>query len=214
MSSYADTVPVGQEWLLGGKIPAGEVTLIAGPGSVGKGILCAALAAAVTRGQLQIDGSPAGPAGDVILVTPEDDPGSAVVHRLTAAGADLGRCHDATELGGGPFLIPGSLLELREQLAGWPETRLIIIDPLLACSTVSLAANVTVRQKIMLPLQRLARDYGVAVVLIHHTTKAGTVASSKGLTDACRSVLTVGLDKARPEVRVLEVAKTNIATAS
>jgi hypothetical protein len=204
-------VPVAQGWLLEGKIPEGEATLITGAPGVGKGMLMAAITSAVTRGDRQIDGSPAGPAGDVVMVTPEDDSAAGTVHRLMAAGAVLERCHDATELGGGPFLLPGSLPELREHLADWPDTRLVYVDPLLAVSTVSLAAPVTVRQKIVLPLQRLARDYGVAVVVVDHPLVTG--AARKALREAFRSVLKVELDKQRPEIRCLSVDKTNIATA-
>ena len=56
-----------------------------------------------------------------------------------------------------------------------------------------------------------ARDTGAAVVVVHHTTKAGEIAGSKAIVDGVRQVLMIDRDTADPRIRQLMVHKTNIA---
>lgn len=118
--SYAD-VEAQQTLLLSQQpyIPYGDVTLVFGQGSIGKGRMIHSLIAAVTRGLpvgLDEEGQDA---GDVIVILPEDKPGEQVHERLEAAGADLSRVWDMTRLDSGTRLkfsakpgVPGNLPEL------------------------------------------------------------------------------------------------------
>lgn len=214
LPSYADVEPMEQEWLWEGRIPLGEVTVLAGDSGIGKGFLMADLAARVSNGDTMPDGSPGPEAGSVVMVTPEDNPETATVHRLTAAGADLGRVHDITETPEGEaFELArdgGSMPYLHQVARELGDVRLVIIDPLTAVSSVSLGAVVTVRRNIMRPAQLFARDTGAAVLIVHHVTKSGEVAGSKGLRDAARSLLRVEVDGQDARNRVLSVLKTNV----
>ena len=50
MTSFAEVEPLDQEWCWAGRIPAGDVTLIAGAGGIGKSFLLADLGARIWRG--------------------------------------------------------------------------------------------------------------------------------------------------------------------
>lgn len=210
-TAYADITPLEPEWLWAGRIPSNEVTIIAGDGGIGKGFLLADLAARVTRGAVMPDGSPSwfeGP-GSVLLVTSEDDPNMAMTYRLRAAGADLSRVYDMTE----DFTVPESLPALYDAIKDIGDVRLVTIDPLSAVSSIALtSSNVRVRRQIMNPLERLAKDRGVAVAVVHHTVKSGRVAGTKGITDAVRMVLRVS--RHDEKIRLIHVEKCNIANDS
>ncbi len=61
----------------------------------------------------------------------------------------------------------------------------------------------------MAPLMRMAKETGVAVVMVHHTVKSGSVAGSKGLTDVVRYVYTVKRDPENDAIRVVHLDKGN-----
>ena len=82
-------------------LPYGDVSLVYGPGSLGKGRMVMSFIADVTRGRpLGLDQSADAP-GDVVVILPEDKPGEQVRERLEAAGADLARVYDLTRLDSG-----------------------------------------------------------------------------------------------------------------
>lgn len=213
-TSYADIEPLEPEWLWPGRIPQNQLTLIAGDGGIGKGFLLADLAARVTRGGPMPDGSfPTWytGAGSVLLVSSEDDPNMATAYRLRAAGADLERVYDMTE----DFIIPESLPSVRDAIADIGDVRLVTIDPLSAVASIALtSSNVRVRRTIMNPLERLAKDMGIALVVVHHTVKSGRVAGTKGITDAARMVLRVTRASQDERIRLIQVEKSNIASDS
>lgn len=210
---YSEIEPLQTEWLWPGRIPFQDVTLIAGDGGIGKGMLLSDLVSRVTRGAAMPDGTSSdmpGP-GSVILVTSEDDPHRSTAWRLRAAGADMARVYDKTQ----DFVIPGSLASLRADIAELGDVRLVVIDPLSAVSSIALtSSNVRVRRTVMNPLESLARDTGVSVVVVHHTVKSGRVAGTKGITDAARMVLRVSKAVQDEKIRLIHVDKTNIASDS
>jgi AAA domain len=215
-TSYATIEPLDPEWLCEGLIPQGELTLIAGEGGVGKGFWMADMTARVTRGDVMPNGTQGPPPGSVITITLEDDPNTAMAWRLKAAGARLDRVHDMTRPGGNDFVLGlkgrDDLGLLREFIAAQQQVRMVYMDPLAAISAISLGSNTTVRHRIVEPLQKVARDTGVAIVLMHHVVKSGVIAGSVGLQQAMRSVIRIDKDPANPLVRVVRLDKTNIAS--
>ena len=216
--NYAEIQPVEPEWLLPGWVQLGGVTYVAGDGGVGKSFLTADWAARVTRG-LPMPGSgdeAPMPAGSVILVSAEDDPNMSMSYRLRSAGADLSRVYDMTD----DFILPsrnspGSLPGLREDVNEIGDVRLIVIDPLAAVAGIPITSgNVNIRRYISKPLERFARDTGIAVVVIHHTVKSGRTAGSKAITDAARQVLRITRSSQDERIRVIEVDKTNVVSDS
>lgn len=214
--TFAQVEPTEPEWVWDGLVPAGQVTLLAAPGGTGKSFLAADLAARVSRGDVfpGADGSPAAGPAPVILCGLEDSPESSTVHRLTAARANLANVVDAsTGPGGAPFDLVADLPWLRQLSDQVGGARLIVIDTLSAASPKSLTSVSAIRS-ILRPLLLLARDTGAAVLMIHHTTKAGDIAGSKQLVNGVRQVLMLERDTADSRVRKLRVFKTNIASES
>lgn len=216
MTSYLDIECLATVWLWQDRIPRGEVTLVAGEGGAGKGLLCIDLAARVSAGLPMPFGTGAAEPAAVVMVTPEDDLSETVAWRLRAAGAALGNVHDLTLTEtGAPFALSadathdGSIAQLRA-LVDETAARLVIIDPLMATVAYgSISTNIGAR-RIMGPLQRLAKETGCSVVMTHHTVKSGAIAGSKGLLDAARVVYRVRKDKENPAVRVMALEKSNV----
>jgi hypothetical protein len=116
---------------------------------------------------------------------------------------------DFSEPDGGAFVLGDKedcVPLLHEAITAAGDVRLVILDPLAGISAVGLTAVHRV-QVIMRSLRRVARDTGVAIVVIHHLTKAGTVAGSKAVVDAVRSVLVA--ERTEDGSRVITVDKGN-----
>jgi hypothetical protein len=212
VTTFADITAVEPEWLWEGRIPMGEVTLVVAKGGTGKTFAMTDIAARVTRGDVMPGGAPAGPPGGVVLISGDDDPAAVLAWRLKAAGADLGKVIDYSEPDGAPFRMGGKVSMvpgLHELAAGRGDVRLVIIDPLARCSAVATTAVKTVNTELMNPLRNMARKTGCAVVLVHHETKAGTVAGGQALYDSARSLLRI--DKDDDGVRSVRVEKANMA---
>jgi hypothetical protein len=198
---------------LAGRIPCGQVTILAAPGGAGKSFFAADLTARISRGDALPDGSAGALPAPVAFVGLEDSPEASTIHRLTAAKADLQMVIDASEgPSGAPFDLTTDLpmlYELNDRAGG---LRLVVVDTLSAASPVSLTAVATVRNKILRPLQAFAAASGAAVLAVHHTTKAGEIAGSKAIVDGVRQVLMIERDTADPRIRQLRVHKTNIVS--
>jgi AAA domain len=207
--SFAEVEPVQPEWVWTGFIPSATVTLLAAPGGVGKSFLACDIAARVSRGDCFADGSPGAIPSPVAYISLEDSPEASTVHRLTAARADLSRVIDCAHPS---FDITTDLPWLRKVNDRAGGFRLVVVDTLSAAAPVSLTSVATVRQRVLAPLLSFAADTGAAVLAVHHTTKAGDVAGSRGLVDGVRQVLTIERHKADPRVRTVHVHKTNVST--
>lgn len=214
---YSKVDPLDPEWLLDYVIVSGDVTLISGAPGIGKGCLTALLAAIVTSGAMLPDGHSAGPPGSVIMISPEDKANFTTIHRLTAAGADTAKVLDLTKVtpGGRRFkvggLFGGDLPLLRRAIRQLGDCRLVIMDPLNAISSVRLTNGPAVREQVIEPLQALAEETGVAIILVHHPVKSGSIGGSQQLVDALRCVHQVDLDPMDAEVRLLTGVKNNLA---
>lgn len=247
-SPYSSVVPVQTDWWWPGLIAQGEITVLVGEGGVGKGQWSADAIARITRGWPAPPYDPSDPyveenlfrqPGDVLWTSFEDDPAETNVWRLQASGADLGRVHDLTRVkrtqqdGSGTtrdhFALPGDIGLARQAIAqinarGGSVTHWII-DPLMAASTTSLSYNQQLRNNILTPLTALAKDTGIAIILVNHFhkgagKKSGTLADnpgqlldymygSKGLSQGVRLVFGIVRSPENPEVRQIVSLKSN-----
>jgi RecA-family ATPase len=213
MQSYADIPPETPDWLWEGRIPRAFACLVAGAGGIGKGYLMCDLAARVTRGDLMPDGTPGPEAGSVITITPEDDQRKVMAWRLRAARADLSRVFDLTGRVGNRFKLPHGIPELYRAISAVPDCRMVLIDPLAAVSSIGLtSSNIRLREQLMEPLEALAADTGIALIINGHTVKSGAIAGSIALQQAARMVLRVARDKGDARIRRISVEKSNIST--
>ena len=206
---FADIDPLPAIWTWRQRVPVAELTILAAPGGTGKGILCADLAARISTGTALPDGGPAEQPAAVLMVSSEDDRHVVVVNRLIAAGADLSQIADLSQVDGTPFQLPEHAGTLRQAIDELPGCRLVILDPLAGLAPFPLTSVARVRS-ILAPLQRIAQDTGVSILVTHHVTKAGSIAGSAAVVDAVRSVLVIERDKSNPSVRCVRSVKSNM----
>ena len=91
----ADQVTMKQQrWLWPKRIPLGSITTFAGIPGEGKSLVVADIVSRVTQASPYPDGgNPLEEPGEVLIISGEDDLETALVPRLTAAGANLERVH-------------------------------------------------------------------------------------------------------------------------
>lgn len=218
----SSVTPRSVEFLWKPWIPRGVLTMIDGNPGVGKSTLTLELAATVSRGRKWPDGTKAGPPGDVIVISGEDDIDSVIVPRLAAAGADLSRVHflvgkkDAHGLAIPPS-VPDGIDEIRAAVELTTNPRLLIIDPIVAHldDTVKTHNDGSVR-KALVALKQLAEDFGMAVVAVRHLNKGdGGEALFRGggsiaFVGASRSAILVAPENPDdPDVVVMAHTKSN-----
>lgn len=191
-------------------IPRADVTLAFGQGAIGKGRMTWAIIAAVTRA-----------GGDVIVIMPEDKEDEAMAERGRAAGADMARVWNLTKLPGSAMRFKLSAAERHEghigHLRGFIETlkehgrkpRLVVIDPVSAVVGWGTMLQVAGARRLVEPLQDLADETGIAALLIGHSTKAGVLAGSAGLSQALRLVYKVAVDPMNTSYRIISIEKAN-----
>lgn len=207
-----------KQFLVHGWIPLGTTTLMAGQGGEGKSTVTLGAAAKTTMGTL--NGDLHGQAADVLIISPEDDPGSITVPRLKAAQADLNRVHIVSVTEDLGAMVTESVVELPtdiyrlEQAVTATGAKLIVIDP----AVVTVGGNSDKVQDVrhaIGPLDALAQRHNIAVVLVAHFNKgAGNVnnkiSGSHAWRDVSRSVIAFAHDPEN-DVRVMEVVKSNYA---
>ncbi len=203
-------------YLWPGRIPSGAITILAGDGGVGKSLLTAAMAAAVTAG-VPMPGwtASADDLGEAILLGAEDPAGPVLRPRLSAAGADLDRVrilkppiHEGYQL--------RDLETLRRAILECQCPRLLVIDPVTAyLGAVDDAGNARLR-RLLDPLADLALRHGLAIVLVHHLAKgkrrrAGQMLLGSGAyRNVARAVHLMVPDPGDPDRRLLLAEKMNL----
>lgn len=195
-----DVEPVNTQWLVKGYFPMGAVSVVAGPGGVGKGVFMADVTAAVTTGRpTTLFPDAAVTQGNVLVLTSEDDPGMSLAPRMLAAGADMRRVFYATpswywQQKKKKLVIGASLFELIDEL----RPALVVIDPLRSFLEGNAAANGDVMRGALDMLQEKASTDQFSVVIVSHMVKkAGDdarmlLAGSGELWNAARSVTILG----------------------
>jgi hypothetical protein len=172
------------QWLWGGYIPLGKITVADGDPGLGKTTLFAAdLGARVSTGRSMPDGSPGIPGGaGVVIFTAEDDPPDTLQPRLAAAGGDLSKVVVVTTIQRpDPDSETGATIErlptfadrdLIERKIAQVNAKLVIFDPFMAYlpEGVNSFRDQDIRSALA-PLARLAQKTGAAFVLIRQLNK-------------------------------------------
>jgi putative DNA primase/helicase len=217
-----DVEPVPIDWLWSGWLAAGKLHLIGGAPGTGKTTVAVGLAATVSSGGRWPDGSRAR-AGSVVIWSGEDDNADTLNPRLRAAGADLHRVHTV----GGvidqgesfPFDPSRDMAALRDAIAGLPDVRLIVIDPVVSAISGDSHKNAEVRRGLQ-PLVDLAGELRCALLGVTHFSKGTSgrdpverITGSLAFGALARMVWVAAkqdTDDDRPARRVLLRAKSNI----
>ena len=216
MNSY-ESRPVG--WLWRDHIPLGKTTLIGGDPNLGKSFLTLDFAARVSAGRTWPDGSPC-PAGDVLILSAEDDPADTIRPRLEAADANLDRIsilHTVEDRGGTSYFdLTRDLEALQEGIERLENPRLVIIDPIGAyLGQTNENRNSEVRT-VLAAMGEMAARSGVAVVMVMHLNKASDMkamyrySGSIAFVAAPRAAWMVAKDKNDPGRRLFVPSKLNI----
>jgi|GEM_PF-612160 len=226
--NMSDVLPEHISWLWPGRIAHGKVTMIAGDPGLGKSFLTLDIAARVSRGHPFPDSPDApNPAGGVVLLSAEDDPGDTIRPRLDEAGADVSRIGILTAVrcatgdgpsGERPFNLTRDLCNLERAIDKIPGCRLVVIDPISAyLGGTDSHKNADVRA-VLAPLSELAGRLDVAVVAVTHLRKGDGPAlyrsmGSLAFVAAARSAWAVSKDPDDPtgRRRLFLPMKNNIA---
>jgi hypothetical protein len=222
----SDVEPQQVRWLWPGRIPAGKLTLVAGDPGLGKSTMTLDIAARVSRGIPFHDCRDIpNPAGDVLILSAEDDPADTIRPRLDAAGADAARVHwiegvrRIGEHGVGQFSLDTDMPHLQRAIQKANAPRLVIVDPISAYMgwRTDSHRNTDVRA-LLAPLAALAAKHGVAVLAITHLNKGSggkaiyRATGSLAFAAAARAVWLVVADANDRARRLLLPAKMNLAT--
>jgi len=225
----SDLIPLGGikvkrvQWLWSNYIPLGNYTLMYGEGGQGKSQLSLSMAATVTTGGAWADGSPS-PVGEVIIVTGEDSLNDTIVPRLMAAGADITKVFslqmiNTTDDAGKPvrkIFTLADIPNLKRELLHYPNCKLVIIDPISSFMDDADTHRDADVRSLLTPLQYLAEQSNVAILMIGHSSKArGIKATAKvngsvAFINASRSAFIVAKD-CNSDNMVMAHCKCNLA---
>lgn len=213
------------DWFWPDRFAKGKIGLLAGLPDMGKGCLCAYLAAAATANKPLPCGEGYAPQGHVIWFNAEDTVTDTVRPRLAAAGADCAKVHfiEGSHVRGKqrtPNLLTDVPL-LRKTINHFGNVQLLIFDPLSAyfgCGKVDARSGIDVRSSLE-PLKRLAEETGISIVAILHFNKNADmtnallrVSDSIAYTAVARHAFVVVPDPDEPQHRRLFCkAKNNLA---
>lgn len=185
--------------VLGGGLVLGSLVLLGGEPGVGKSTLLLQAAAGVARG--------AEPPRPVLYVTGEE---SAAQVRLRAAR--LGLTDGAT--GSAIAILADGEVGRIAEVARATRPALVIIDSIQTVTVEDLdgpAGSVGQVRESALRLMDLAKGEGMAVILVGHVTKDGSIAGPKTLEHLVDAVLDLGGDRAGV-LRVLRASKNRFGS--
>jgi AAA domain len=200
------------EWLDKPFLPWGELVTINADGDTGKGLLSVHHAARVSRGEF-------GELRMVVFAVAEDAFETVLKPRLLAAGANLAHVRAVSWRRRGTadaVRVPDDIPQLERALAAIA-TRMLVIDPLLSHLSAKTNSHVDHEVRLALqPLVDLAHRTGCLVLGNGNFTKdktrgARTAAQGSGaFTNTPRVGLAMAYDDEDPDLRVVEVVKSNI----
>ena len=172
--------PEPVRWLWPGRIPLGMFVLIAGQPGVGKTTISHSIAAILTTGGKWPFSEHHADPGRVVILTAEDDPVYTLAPRLIAAGANRKRVELLKSVAklqndhavDAPLLLSEDMHQLDGVLKAYPDTRLLILDPLSAYLGVKDSHRDADVRQVLSPLTDLAARHGVTIMGITHLSKA------------------------------------------
>jgi hypothetical protein len=207
--SLRDVKPTIVTWHLEDYVPKGMTMMLASPGGVAKGLYTLHIAANYIK-------------GPVIYCGAEDNLAMIIKPRAIAAGIDEDAFFPLREVETDsgvdvPIRFPTHAPILAETIESIG-AQLVVIDAGPEHMEADLKANSVedVRQ-FMSPLNKIAEDLNITIMLILHTNKThaatGTdrVSGNRAWVDAQRHVLLAAIDDEDEDVRHFQVKKTNIA---
>ncbi len=154
-------------WIVRGVAAEGKIMVIAGEPGLGKSMLMADIAAAVSSGR------PWGPdlvetlIGDVMLVSPEDDASNSLKPRILAAGGRDEQIHVIRDK-----LAAIDIAAIIKATDERPNVKMLIIDPISGCLGGHDMNSTVAMRKLLMPLAAWADERSIGVILVTHLNKA------------------------------------------
>jgi hypothetical protein len=225
LTCAADIEPEPTWWLwkdgkdgADGRLPLGQLALLAGREGEGKSSIAYERAARITRGQLEGDlyGTPRA----VIIAATEDSWKHTIVPRLMVAGADLKLVFriqvEIRDCGTFDLILPEDVQALKEAIVE-KEAALVLLDPVISRISKKLDTHkdADVRGGLE-PMARLADETSCCVLGIIHVNKSSsrdpltTIMGSRAFVATARAVLYVVKDPDDPKKRLLGQPKNNL----
>ena len=229
-ASWKGTEAIEQRWLAQGRIPFGDLTILAGNGSSGKTEIATGLLVSVSANLGDwlgciVEGR-GGPALFLSCEEPEDDIRNRVERICKHRGVDpnaIDNLHlhfpelDATWLATADRAGKVTKTPLLVQTENWiaaNKPALVVIDSIAAVFDGEAIARRQVRSFLAM-LRKIAREHGAVIVLLDHPSVRGMAdgtgtANSVDWRNSSRSMLHLSdPDKDDPDARELEVKKNN-----
>jgi len=222
--SLAEVTARPREWLWKPRIPAGELTLIAGIQGIGKSTAIIDMMARITYGRNWPDGVK-NISGSVVLLPAEDNLHSTIRPRFDAAMADLERVYIVR---GAPSKSKAGKLKAFDLGRDLPylvnlaqtvkDIRVICIDPIGSyLGDIDVHRENSVRNIMYALRADLAEQFGIAVLGIVHLRKGGAddsalsrILGSVAFTAAARCVWGVAQDEDDPTRKLFIPMKHNL----
>ncbi|MGA8574242.1 MAG: AAA family ATPase [Candidatus Cybelea sp.] len=213
-ASEVESKPI--RWLMRGRIPRDELTLLDGDGGIGKTTVATDIIGAVTSVRALPDGSRRGPWPCIIVA--EENRRDHLKEMLKAAGADLPICFFLTA-DDSTFQIPDHISQLREFVQE-TNAQLVYIDSLFNHFGTRAGTPLNPDRPIdarcaLTPLVELAHE-GLTIVATRHWTKTAQGAKHRGfgsadVTNVARSVLSFAPHPSSEGTYVIAVAKPGLS---
>lgn len=168
---YYETTPPRVPWIVEGFAAVGAITVLVGDPGIGKSYVALSMASNASCGVPVLGMNTK--ISEVAYLDGEN--GSGEMHRRIVSLGLRGNAKIAIAPGG--FDLRQSMYQVEQAVV--PATvRLLVLD-----SFRSLMPNVDENDsqsvsEALVPIQHLAREYGVAVILLHHRSKAGSLRGS------------------------------------
>ena len=203
------------DWLWPGYLAKGKLSLVVGHPGQGKSTLTASIAAIVSSGGVWPVSEAPVPAGDVVILSAEDDIADTLRPRLEAAGADIKRVRVLKGVKRASRTHSFSLVKDIERLRGL-SADLLIIDPISSyLDGIDTHKNAEVRSTLE-PLCLMAEQQNMAILGVSHLNKAekldtiSRVSGSMAFVAVARAVHIVLPDESVAERRFFHPIKNNI----
>lgn len=198
------TVLPPPKWAVPDLIPEG-VILLAGKPKLGKSWLALGLGVAVSTGGVAL-GTKSVRRGDVLYLALEDNQRRLQTRLglLLAGGRAPEKLHMAL---GWPRLDGGGAEKLADWLEEHPDARLVVVDTLkkIRPRTSANRSLYEMDYEALEPLLPIAAEYGVGIVVVHHTRKADaddpldTISGSTGLTGGVDGTMVLKRERGRAD---------------
>ena len=164
------TMPIVEPaWIIPGILPQG-ITLFAGRPMLGKTQLILEWSLALAGGVSVLDKFPVEPGG--VLFFGLEDSIQSMYARAHSILHDRAIPSDFAWTSNWSRLNAGGLADLEEWLDIHPETRLVVVDALVRVHTFTRASPTLRDYTILTPLRRIAEQYHVSVLVLHHLRKS------------------------------------------